>query len=253
MEDEGGVQKLFYELSSESRLSILGELQVNSLRMQPLARKLDLTDTEAFRQLQRLSEALLIQKETNGTYSITQYGRLVMHLSNSFNFAYRHRDLLLNREVTRLPEKFIDRIGELAGAEVSTNMFVIINALENIIEGAEEYVWAIAENPTESLASKMHTQIFKGVKFRVMYPESIAHLYPLIPGEPGIVERRTISDLPVTMIVTEKEAGFTFVSTDERPDYVAFRSSDPVFTSWVHDLFLYYWELGKPGTSNYQP
>jgi predicted transcriptional regulator len=245
MEDEDGMQKLFYELSSESRLSIMRELQANTLKMQQLARKLDMTDTEAFRQLQRLSDAQLILKNASGVYSITQYGRLVMRLSNSFNFAYNHRELLLTRDVLRLPEEFIDRIGELSGAEVSTNMFVIINGLEKIIERADEYVWAIADNPVESVAETMHSQIAKGIKFRIMYSESLIPLYPLTRGEQGVVDRRTITDLPVTMIVTEKEAGLTFVSGDKRPDYAAFRGTDTAFMRWVRDLFLYYWELGK--------
>ena len=246
MEDEDGMQKLFYELSSESRLSILRELQANTIKMQPLARKLDMTDTEAFRQLQRLSDAQLIQKNTNGVYSITQYGRLIMRLSNSFNFAYNHRELLLTRDILRLPEEFIDRIGELSGAEVSTNMFVIINGLEKIIERADEYVWAIAEKPIESVTETMHSHIAKGIKFRIMYSESLISLYPLVPGEQGIVERRTITDIPVTMIVTEKEAGLTFISMDKRSDYAAFRGTDTAFMRWVSDLFLHYWKLGKP-------
>jgi predicted transcriptional regulator len=246
MEDEEGVQKLFYELSSGSRLSILRELQSNSLRMQPLARKLDMTDTETFRQLQRLSDALLVQKVASGAYSITQYGRLVMRLSNSFSFAFNHRELILTRDVLRLPEEFVDRIGELSGAEVSTNMFVIVNGLESIIGRAEKYVWAIAERPVGSVNEYMRSQIGKGVKFRLMYSENLSSLYPRVPGEQGFVERRTIADIPVTMIVTERETGFTFVSRDERSDYAAFRGHDPAFMSWVSDLFLHYWELGKP-------
>ena len=53
------IEGLFYELASESRFSILQELKEKSWKMNELARKLDLTTTETFRQLQRLNEAAL--------------------------------------------------------------------------------------------------------------------------------------------------------------------------------------------------
>ena len=44
--------------------------------MQELARRLDITDTEANRQLLHLSEASLVQKQPDGAYSLTEYGNL---------------------------------------------------------------------------------------------------------------------------------------------------------------------------------
>ena len=51
--------------------------------MQEVARKLDLSATDAFRQLQRLSEALLIERQTDSSYTITQYGRIVLRSTAS--------------------------------------------------------------------------------------------------------------------------------------------------------------------------
>ena len=51
MGEESGLEKLFFELASESRLGILRELQKENLKMQEIARRLDVTPTEAFRQL----------------------------------------------------------------------------------------------------------------------------------------------------------------------------------------------------------
>ncbi len=84
MGDQEGLDKLFFELASESRLGILLELQTKELKMQEIARKLNLTHTETFRQLQRLSEALLVEKKPDGTYAITQNGKVLMELSHSF-------------------------------------------------------------------------------------------------------------------------------------------------------------------------
>ena len=47
MEEPEGLDVLFFELASESRLNILHELCNFNLKMQDIARKLDLTATEA--------------------------------------------------------------------------------------------------------------------------------------------------------------------------------------------------------------
>jgi len=86
LEDGEGVEKLFFELASESRLSILRELQNENLKMQEIARRLDVTATEAFRQLERLSAASLVQRQPDGAYALTQYGKLELHLSSSMDF-----------------------------------------------------------------------------------------------------------------------------------------------------------------------
>ena len=62
MENQSELAKLFFELASDSRLSILFELRNEALKMQDVARRLDVTATEAFRQLERLSAALLSQE-----------------------------------------------------------------------------------------------------------------------------------------------------------------------------------------------
>jgi predicted transcriptional regulator len=80
MDSGDGIEKLLFDLASESRLGILKELSQNKLKMAEVARKLDLTATENFRQLQRLSEAKLIQKLPDGEYTLTEYGKLILYL-----------------------------------------------------------------------------------------------------------------------------------------------------------------------------
>lgn len=90
MENQPDIQKLFFELASESRISILRALNEKRWKMNALARKLDLTTTETFRQLQRLSEALFVSKDSDGYYNLTSFGKLVLFLSPSFEFILKH-------------------------------------------------------------------------------------------------------------------------------------------------------------------
>ena len=80
LDEEEGLEKLFFELASDSRLSIIRLVQLEPLKMKEIGKRLNLTDTEVFRQLHRLSEAQLIEKRVDGAYVMTQYGRLILHL-----------------------------------------------------------------------------------------------------------------------------------------------------------------------------
>jgi predicted transcriptional regulator len=114
-----GIERLLFDLASENRLGILKALSQSRLKMAEVARRLDLTATENFRQLQRLSEAKLIQKLPNGEHTLTQYGKLTLHLLLALEFTHKHRDYFLTHDIWRLPSPFVNRIGELTGAALS--------------------------------------------------------------------------------------------------------------------------------------
>jgi predicted transcriptional regulator len=246
LENSEGLDRVFYELASESRLSILRELLTKNFKMQELARKLDLTDTEAFRQLQRLSEALLIQKQPDGGYAITQYGKLLMKFSRSFEFAFKFRKCLLTRDVWRIPEPFIERLGELAESSLSMDAIEMVNRAELLIKSAEKYLWIMSDKPMNLLSAEITGRFQKSpfaIKF--LFDERSLHYYQNAQEIKGVFEKRVIPFLPVTMLITEKVAGINLLSIDGRADNAIFYGKDLTFLKWATDLFLYYWEQGK--------
>jgi predicted transcriptional regulator len=246
MEGSEGLDRVFYELASESRLSILLELLAKNYKMQELARKLDLTDTEAFRQLQRLCEALLIQRQSDGSYAITQYGRLLMQFSRSFEFASKFKDCLLTRDLWQLPEPFVNRLGELTQASLNTDTIEMLNAADLLIRKIEKYLWVMADKPMNLMDDDI-TQRFKENPFtmRLLLDERSEPLFSHVPEIKGILEKRVVPVLPVAMVMSEKYAGINMHSIDGRTDNAIFYGKDPTFLKWVSDLFLYYWEQGK--------
>jgi predicted transcriptional regulator len=240
-EEIEGLDRLFFDLASESRLSILREIQQNSMKMQPLARKLDLTDTEAFRQLQRLNEALLIQKQPDGTYTLTQYGKLVLQFAHSFEFAFKHKQCLLTRDIWRLPSEFIDRLGELHEVTLSMDTIEMVNNAEKLFEGAEKYMWIIGEKPLGFVGAKVSERVQKGVSLRFMTDEKSAKYYQTIPEIKNVVEKRVVPTLPAILLLTEKFGGVNLLSIDGRADNAVFYGKDPAFMKWATDLFLHYW------------
>jgi len=240
-----GVEKLYFDLASQSRLGILRALETKPLKMQEIGRKLKLTDTETFRQVHRLSEDLLIQKQPDGLYSLTQYGRLVLRLSRSLEFAYEYRNSLLTRDIWGLPEEFIDRFGELSKTHLNPDVLETINKIYYAVSNAEKYIWVIGNSPQDAVGPKIFEKISQGVSFKFMFHESYSKFYKDLPEIEGKIEKRSLASVPGTMVCTDKIAGVTIASLDKRADYVLFYGDDPSFMKWARDLFLYYWTLGK--------
>ena len=241
-----GIEKLLFELASESRLSILRELQTTNLKMNEIARRLDVTATEAFRQLQRLSETLLVQKQPDGTFTTTGYGKLVLHLSSSFEFVSKHREYFLTHDVWQIPQQFVNRISELSQTKL------VMDAMENISRGekmfieAEQYAWGLAEGHVPALMDPvMSEKMGKGLKLKMLIPESHLQAAKTQPVPPQNVELRVLPSVPAIIGITEKEATICFRFIGGRMDYAGFSGKDPTFLNWVKDLFLYYWEKGK--------
>ena len=197
-----GIDKLFYELASESRISILCQLNEKSWKMNDLARKLDLTTTETFRQLQRLKEALLVEKQPDASYVITPYGSLVLELSSSLDFVFQNKQYFLNHAVGRLPKQFINRLGELSQANLLMGMIESTTKSSQLIGDAKEFMWGVSPEPLKDSPEVLSTQIPEGVTYRIISPQPPARLQNL--------EIRTLSDVPLIMVVTEKEASLSF-------------------------------------------
>jgi len=245
LETQSGVEQLFFELASENRLDILRELRTEPRKIQEIGRRLKLTDTEAFRQVHRLDEASLIQKQPEGTYAITQYGKLVLQLSRPLEFVFRNKQCFLTLDVWCLPPEFIDRLGELFEAKLNMNMGDMLNISDQGVSEAEDHVWAMGDKPLGAVTTELEERISKGVKLRVLFPENLRPLYKDVREVPDIVEKRMLPSVPVNMLCTEKAAGVSLLSIDGRPDNALFFGRDEAFRKWADDLFLYYWDKGK--------
>ena len=243
MENQDQIERLYFELSSESRLSILRDLSKKEGKMREIARRLDLTTTEAFRQLQRLSDAQLVQKNQEGAYTISEYGLLVLRFSSFFEFIHSHREYLSTHNIRRIPYQFLDRIGELSHADFSTDAMGNINAAKRRTREAEEYMWGGGVEQPLDIRAAVQENIPKGVKYKFLFPKRFIPRERVLPA--NMAEWRSFEDLPANFCMNEKEAGISFCYIDGRVDYVSFVGKDPEFVNWVKDLYLYYWDKGK--------
>jgi predicted transcriptional regulator len=237
LENTESLDRLFFVLASESRLNILRELQTENLKMQDIARRLDLTATEAFRQLERLSAASLVQRQPDGAYALTQYSKLELHLSSSIEFVLKHKQYFLTHDIWQLPLQFVNRIGELSKATLKMGLIESTFKSSQLIGEAQKYMWGISPEPLPQPFDAIAKQIPKGVEYRILSPQPPVWLSNL--------ENRTFTDSPAVCALTEKEAAVCFRFTDGRVDYAGFIGNDATFLNWVKDLFLYCWNTAK--------
>lgn len=240
------VDKLFLELSSESRLDILRALETKEFRMGELARRLHLTATEATRQLKRMTEALLIRRLPEGAYTATPYGRLVLQLSPSLEFVSRHREYFVTRDFSRLPYPFVNRIGELSQGTLHMETMESIVTGERLMGRVKRYFWALVPGPgSELLGPTVHEQRLKGVEFRFAVPaESLPPKAPPPGAEPDY-DLRGLPQIPAILAATDEEGFVSFPPVNGRWDYAGFHGKDPAFLRWTKDVFLHFWEQGK--------
>ena len=246
MEKDYGVDKLFFELASETRLDILRELKNENLKMQEIADRINVTATEAFRQLERLSNAMLVQRQPNGAFALAEFGKLVLPLSSSIEFASKHKEYFSTHDMTRLPIQFVNRLGELWNANLIMDTVETLNKAQRAFIEAEEYGWGIAEGTIpERMGQIMDEVIRKGVKLRFLIPETRLPTSASPPPPVKNLEMRGLTELPAIVVLTEKEGAVCFRQVGGRVDYAGFFGKDPAFLNWVKDLFLYYWDEGK--------
>ena len=246
MSTEEGLDKLFFELASESRLGVLHELQTKNLKMQELARKLDLTDTETCRQLQRLSEAHLIQKQVDGTYVLTTYAKLVLDTSSSLGFIYNHREYFLNHDVCLIPFQFRARLAELSGGVFLPTAIDTFNTNTEMIRSARQKIDATIEVGLGNQIEIMKQRVAEGVKVRWLLQESyLPKAKEILSCAKKLPEMRCTPWLWGHLYQTENGANFQLRQNDGTQDYVSFHGKDPSFLRWASDFFTYEWEKAK--------
>lgn len=212
--------------------------------MNEVARKINITATEASRQIQRLIDELILQKQPEGTYVLTNYGRLLLHFFPSLEFISKYREYFVVHDVWQLPPYFISRLGELSKGVLCTEIAETVNRIENIMCSADDYVWVITDQIMTVHSNVMIDQLSKGVTFRSLIHERLINSSQVrVFGEK--VERRMLSSIPALLVVTDKEAFVSLLALDKKIDHTGFFSSDPSFMKWARDLFIYHWDQTK--------
>lgn len=244
-EEDSEISKGLFELASNRRASILLELEKQNLKMQQIVKSLDMTTTETFRHLQRLGEAKLVEKNTDGAYSITSLGKLATGFLSSFNFILKNGDYFLEHDVSCLPYEFVNRLGELSAGEFCGDTLATMNRVRKMVYSAEKCIWAMAEQTESSHVQPTKEKLSKAFDLRFIMSKALGKVLKNSKEVELLKGSRYIEQIGVTILITEKEAVVHLRRHNGNMDYVGFFGTDEKFRKWCEDLFMYYWERAE--------
>lgn len=194
--------KYFLSLPATEGSAYFLKLGKKDLKMQQIAKSLDMTVTETFRHLQRLSDAKLIAKKVDGAYSITSLGNLAIGLLSSFNFIMKNDNYFLEHDVSCLPYEFVNRLGELSAGEFCGEAMADFNRVRKMVYDADECIWAIGEQVESSHVQPTIEKVSKGLNFRLILQQGFAPNFKFPSGIELLKEKRFLERVPVSLLVT---------------------------------------------------
>ncbi len=96
--------ELLFILASRDRLTLLCEIGVEKRRSSQLTAKLSATPQETSKHLARLRDAKLIEKDSEGSFGLTAFGKIIVNLLPSIRFLTEiERVLLITRYILSSP------------------------------------------------------------------------------------------------------------------------------------------------------
>lgn len=244
----------FLEISSEQRLSILLRLAEKKSNITSVAKILDATVPEVYRNFQRLIKAELIAKDIDGNYHLTTYGKTLCAQIPSLIFVSKNKKYFKNHDFGDIPTKFIQRIGVLDSGQHVKGFVKVQEQWKELYRQANEYIFnSLSEIPyTIDFIEPLVEKLENGVKVSSIFSE-----FAVLPKErkkvldktdfkkfieKGTLERRMRHDVKVVLVLNEKEAGIMFPNVNGDVDMSEmFYSTEPLFHEWCLDYFRYCW------------
>jgi predicted transcriptional regulator len=234
------------------RLTLLSEIGVGKLRLSQLTTKLSATPQETSKHLTRLRDAKLIEKDSDGFFSLSAFGKIIVNLLPSIRFVSENREYLLSHDLSSLPLEFIERLGELQEREHADNVGSVMAHIQQVVQDAEEYIWLMSDHRLgrgeySTKSGKLESNSI--VTWRIIVPASSDIDWTSARADVGThkgrIEYHLIedpNDIKAGIALNEKIAGLGFQDFTGRLDFNrGFRSSNPIFRKWCQDLFLHHW------------
>ena len=256
-------ERIFFELASEQRLAILFKLNQGSLRLAQIARDLNVTMQEVHRNVNRLSEAGIIDKDSSGSFFLTTFGNIIIKHISTFGFLSRNRSYFSEHILSDLPMKFVQRIGSLDDSEYVNGFVAVLELWKKLYDSSTEYIYAMLPQIPFELIETVVSKIKKdGIKFSYILPQNAvipkkgfdllkaSGFHELLKS--GIAERRMIDKITTAVVLNERHATVLFPNTKGITDMNSLFSdqsasgqSDGLFHEWCLDFYRYNWYNSK--------
>ncbi|MHA1313712.1 MAG: helix-turn-helix transcriptional regulator [Candidatus Helarchaeota archaeon] len=256
------ITDLFFELSHEGRYNIFKELNKEPRKHSQLERRLNLPGPEITRHLKRLLNLQLIQKNLDGTFFRTNFGKIIHKTLHFFEFTAQHLEFLNTHDMTSIPPELMFTMGQLINCQLLTQTMQNIEIWSQIIKDAREFIWAISDQLQYSIIPIMERKIahqnleIKGIlqtnllekfveteEWEKLLKGSVPEVIDFFHERIGIPKNiRKQNEVRLALVITESKS-ILFLAGDRGIDYsqCLFAENNEDFTNWAKDLFNYYW------------
>ncbi len=246
--------KLLFELSGRTRLEMLHALETNAMTFTEIADQMEITSSEASRQIERLSGMDLIEKLASGSYAITPLGRLMLSFLPGIGFLCENSDYFLSHDTAGIPHELVMRFGDLSGARFTSGLIETLNLTQERMRNAKEYHCVMTDGVLCLMIPPIIEKIESGVTLRMIFPKMYWERFYPVAGEYGMTDEhlraigiRTLPSVPVCVGVTDSGCAFKLPDFDGEIDHSAMVvGNTPAFCRWCRDLYAYYWERASP-------
>jgi predicted transcriptional regulator len=245
--------ELLFILASIDRLTLLSEIAIKKCKLSQLTAKLSATPQETSKHLMRLRYAKLIEKDSEGFFGVTAFGKIIVNLLPSMRFVSENRAYFLSHDISSLPLESIERLGELQEGEYADKVGSVLAHIQQVVQDAEECIWLMSDHPLgngEYVARSGKLESSSTVTWRIIIPADSSNIdWNRIRADVGVHKGRIKyhliedpNDIEAGMALNEKIAGFTFPDITGKLDFnCGFRSDNSIFRKWCQDLFVFHW------------
>jgi len=248
--------EVLFILASVDRLTLLSEIATEKRRLSQLTAGLSATPQETSKHLTRLRDAKIIEKDSDGFFSLTAFGKIIKNLLPSIRFLTQNREYFLSHDISSLPLEFIERLGELQEGQYADKVGSILAHTQQVVQDADEYIWLMADHPLggeQYVTGSKRPESSSSVIWRVIIPADSSIDWIKLRADVGTYKGRIEycliedpNDINAGIALNEKIAGLTFPNTTGKLDFNSgFGSSNPIFRKWCQDLFEFHWNRGK--------
>src|SRR5215210_4909916 len=134
-------EESFFELASQQRLSIIFGLYQKKAKLSDLSKDLGITMQEVHRNINRLQDAGLIEKDSSGNFSLTTFGNTIIKQIPTFDFLSQYKEYFSEHTLGELPMKFVQRIGSLDDCKLVRGIAAILESWKEIYRESESYIF----------------------------------------------------------------------------------------------------------------
>lgn len=245
-----------FELSSVDRLDILKLLRKTPLKLSHISKRLDFTVQETSRNISRLSDAHIIAKNVDGTFSLTSYGEEAFNLLSGYKVLFKNRNYFLNHDLSKLPGHFRDCLGILEDFVLVDDVMVVFNNIENMIAKAKKFVWIVSDQILASTIPYLVEALNREVEFKLLLPKKFLptdNMRNLVSNpvfekasRAKQLDMRFLDDVDVFLCLSESEvSALAFLDSSNKFDYRGFKSTTDSAIEWSKTLYSYYWSISS--------